>query len=84
MKKDKVTFTVKGKHKVELTGDAEAVQLILNAFVRGACEMHMDEQSVLGRSREEVAKVILERIRIADRHYKLGESDGYKCDLSDA
>ena len=84
MAKHTVTMTVRKKFKVKLTGDSEGVHEVLAAFLRGAMEMHVDEQGAAGRSRDEVVDEILNRIHIARVHHKLGESDGFQCDLSDA
>jgi hypothetical protein len=82
--RDTVTFTIHKTLKATLTGDEKAVQEILAAFVRGAAEIHVDQQNLLGRSREEVVAEMCKRIHIARRHQELGETDGFSCDLSDA
>lgn len=83
MKTETVKFTVFGR-KATLKGDRDAVRKVLEAFVRGAAEMHCDDQAALGRTREEVVAEMVKRIRIAGKHFELGESDGFTCDLSDA
>ena len=81
---EKVKLTVKDKFKVELSGDKEGVREVLSIFFRGAAEMYLDQQSTVGRSREEVLTEMSRRIAIARAHFELGESDGFSCDLSDA
>lgn len=83
-KNETVTITVRKRHRVKLVGNGKAMNEVLALFVRGAAEVYIEEQIQLGRTREEVTSSMSDRIRIAERHYKLGESDGYKCDLSDA
>lgn len=81
---DSVAFTIHKTFKAKLTGDAKAVRAVLDMFVRGATEKYIEEQNIVGRSREEILEEMHRRIRIAQRHQELGETDGFNCDLGDA
>lgn len=82
-KKNEMTISFKGTRPLKISGTKKATKMLTELLVRGAAEMHIDEQKKLGRSREEIVQAMVDRIRISEQHYKLGETDGFKCDLTD-
>ena len=82
MKNEKMTIMVDGcRGKITMDGPPRAMRKVLALLVRGIAEEYIQTQEAAGRTREEVVEAMLGRIEIAKRHWKMGETDGFKADL---
>lgn len=83
-KKETITLTFRNTRPLKIAGSKRAISELVKIVTRGAAEMYIDDQTKLGRTREAIVQAMVDRIRISEQHYKLGETDGLNCDLRDA